>query len=309
MNPIYRKIISGFCLIILILNGCSPLSRQAVTLDANRVGEAKLKVLVVESFLADMAQNVAGDRLEIATLIPLGLDPHNYEPAPQDIVRLTESDLVIVNGAGFESWLDKTLNAVSLRPDQIVAASNGLTPRIVEGQIDPHFWLDPSLAVTYIENIRAAFIRMDPEGAAEYNRNANLYEFTLRDLDNWIRSEVEKIPPENRLMVTNHESFGYFIEHYGFRSAGSILPSPSSEASPSARQMTELVDIIRKEGVKAVFVETGANSRLADQLASESGITVVTDLYTHSLSSVDGPAPTYIDLMKYDTKRIVEVLK
>jgi ABC-type Zn uptake system ZnuABC Zn-binding protein ZnuA len=275
-----------------------------------------IKVLAVESFLADIAQNVAGDRVKVETLIPLGVDPHAYQPTPQDVVKIAESQVLIVNGARFEEWLDKTLqNAGGERT--VIEASAGLTSRKPtldevldpDHEGDPHFWLDPTKAVSYAENIRDGLSKADPAGADKYSANAELYIAQLVSLDNWITAQVSQIPPENRLLVTNHESFGYFADRYGFTIAGTVIPSTSSEASPSAQQMAALIDTIKRTGVKAIFLETGASSQLADQIAQETGVNVVTNLYTHSISEPGGEAPSYIEMMKHNVKLIVEALK
>jgi ABC-type Zn uptake system ZnuABC Zn-binding protein ZnuA len=131
----------------------------------------------------------------------------------------------------------------------------------------------------------------------------------LKELDAWIQTQVEQIPVEKRLIVTNHESFGYYADRYGLRILGTIIPSVSSGSAPSAQQLANLIDIIRANNVSAIFLETGANPKLAEQIAAETGVLVVSDLYTHSLTAADGPAPTYLEMMRYNTSRIVDVLK
>lgn len=421
--------------------------------------QAGLRVLAVESFLADIAQQVAGERLSVETLIPLGLDPHAYEPAPRDVAKITESHLLLVNGAGFEEWLDEVLeNAGGER--LIVEASEGLVSRearegeevvmpvedkaeeiclqiaglepvsilalgeedaldnnlgeedeegehehaleylqvtladqgngsyggeislhaeagdfviafgegrgalfsadgteidaeerlpitcggLFQGYIyelehdeytfelsgfamdmtnlvmgesgdhhhdegDPHFWLNPIHVVRYVENIRDGLIELDPDGAEIYRQNAELYTQTLIDLDIWIAGEVQQIPLEKRLMVTNHESFGYFADRYDFQIIGTLVPSVSTGASPSAQQLARLIDQIRASGARTIFLETGANTQLARQVAEETGIDVVTELYSHSISPPGGVAPSYVEMMKYNTLAIVEALK
>ena len=273
-------------------------------------------ILAVESFLADIAQNVAGERLEVLTLIPVGTDPHAYQPTPQDVAKIAESKLLIVNGAHFEDWLDKTLqNAGGER--QVIVASTGLASRkpsaaeIVDpGQpVDPHFWLDPNNVIKYAENIRDGFSLADPVGKPVYDQNTEIYISVLKDLDSWIKTQVAQIPPEKRLLVTNHESFGYFADRYGFTIVGTVIPSTSSEAAPSALQMAALIDTIKKNNVKAIFMETGANPQLANQIAQETGVKVVTDLYTHSTTAWGDTAPDYIKMMKHNVTLIVDALK
>jgi ABC-type Zn uptake system ZnuABC Zn-binding protein ZnuA len=275
-----------------------------------------LRVLAVESFLADIAQNVAGERLKVDILIPLGLDPHAYQPTPQDVVRIAESQVLIINGAHFEEWLDKTLaNAGGQR--QVIEASSGLVSRkptageiLDPGHIgDPHFWLDPNNVIAYVKNIRDGLEQADPEGKVIYAQNAEAYITRLKELDQWIVAQVDLIPQARRQLVTNHESFGYFADRYGFRIVGAIIPSTSSEAAPSAQQMAALIDQIKQSGAKAIFLETGASPQLADQVAQESGAKVVTDLYTHSITTSDGEAPGYIEMMKHNVELIVAALK
>jgi ABC-type Zn uptake system ZnuABC Zn-binding protein ZnuA len=303
-------------LIAITLWGCIPVFLTAC--QSKPAGVHALRVLAVETFMADITQNVAGDRLKVEALMPLGADPHSFEPTPQDVARVAESDVLIVNGAGFEKFLAPLLqNAGGQR--QVVEASAGLTPRVPrtsEGasigddpEGDPHFWLNPINTIHYVENIRDGLSQADPAGKDIYARNAQAYIAQLNDLDAWIAAQTGQIPVEQRLLVTNHESFGYFADRYGFRVIGAIIPSVSTSASPSAKQLAELIDQIKATGAPAIFLETGSNPQLAQQIAGETGVQVVTDLYTHSISAADGPAPTYLELMRYNTSQIVEALK
>ncbi len=280
-------------------------------------GGPTLNVLASETFLADIAQNVAGDRLKVTALLPVGIDPHSFEPTPQDVAKVAGSQVLIVNGAGLEGYLSKLLdNAGGQR--QVIVASAGLASRRAgpdevrdtdhpEG--DPHFWLDPNMAIKYVEAIRAGLSQADPAGAAVYAKNAEAYSAQLKTLDEWIAAQVQPIPPERRLLVTNHESLGYYADRYGFKIVGAVVPSFSTDASPSAQQLAQLVDRIKATGARAVFLETGSNPQLAQQVAQEAGIRVVADLYTESISPAGGPAPSYIAMLRYDTRAIVDALK
>jgi ABC-type Zn uptake system ZnuABC Zn-binding protein ZnuA len=249
-------------------------------------------------------------------LVPVGLDPHAFDPTPRDIGRIADSSLLVVNGAGLEGWIKKTLDNAGGK-HTVIEASAGLksrTPDQVDQtlgspEVDPHFWLDPISVIHYVENIRDGLIAADPAGKDEYTRNASAYIAQLKALDGEIRSQVDQIPPKKRLIVTNHESFGYFADRYGFKIIGAIIPSVSSDASPSAQQMARLIDQIKKTGASAIFLETGTNPELADQIASDSNIKIITGLNTHSLTQPDGPAPTYLDMMRENTRLIVEALK
>ncbi len=318
-TPSSKSVLAPVLLLLsgLVLAGCAAAAKPAAR---NAVGaDGSPNVLAVETFLADIAQNVAGDRLPVAALIPIGVDPHAFEPTPQDVARIAESQVLIANGAGFEGWLQNIMaNAGGER--LVIEAAAGLTSRHPgEAEVsqdehgdaggDPHFWLDPLSVIRYVENIRAGLSQADPAGADIYAANATAYIAKLRDLDAWITEQVRQVPEERRLLVTNHESFGYFADRYGFRVVGTVIPSVSTSASPSAQQLAQLVDRLRATGAPAIFLETGANPQLANQLSQEIGVAVVTDLYTHSITTTGGNAPTYIDMMRYNTRKIVEALK
>ena len=312
---IHKKL---FCLLTCLLlvtwsaSACGP-----ATPGVPPAGGSMLNVLATETFLADIAQNVAGDRLKVAALLPVGIDPHSFEPAPQDVAKVAASQVLIVNGGGIESYLGKLLdNAGGQR--QVIVASAGLTSRTPgPGEVrdsahpegDPHFWLDPTLVIKYVETIRAGLSQADPAGAAVYARNAEAYSAELKTLDAWIAAQVQQVPPERRLLVTNHESLGYYADRYSFKIVGAVVPSFGTDASPSAQQLAQLVNAIKATGARAVFLETGSNPQLAQQVAQEAGIKVVADLYTESISPAGGPAPSYIEMMRYDTRTIVDALK
>lgn len=303
-----RKVF-GMVMIMVLLVSCQGTRRSIV-------GDHSIKVLAIESFLADIAQNVAGDRFQVDTLIPIGVDPHGFEVTPQDLVKINSADLLLLNGCGFESWIQNILANTSQKTT-IIEACQGLISRVAGGSeppsdeqtmVDPHFWLDPNLVLSYVDNIRNGFITLDPSGKSTFDVNAANYQGQLKELDSWIQKTVEVIPVDQRKIVTNHESFGYFADRYHFQVIGTILASVSSSAAPSAQQMTALVDQIRQTNTLVIFLETGSNPQIADQLAQEAGIQVVSDLYTHSLTAADGDAPNYIEMMKWDTQQIVKAL-
>lgn len=275
-----------------------------------------LDVVASTSFLADIAQNVAGDRFEVQSLVPLDTDPHGFEPTPSDLRSVAGADLLIVNGGGLEGPLLKTLESVG-GGARIVDASAGLRsrtpqpgePALEHGGADPHFWLDPVLVKTYVDNIAAAFSAADPAGAQAYAANASAYKARLDELDAWIAKQVARIPTGDRKLVMNHASHGYFADRYGLQVVGTVLPSATTGETPTARQLADLTAAIQRSGVHAIFVEIGENPDLARQIGAETGATVVTGLLDHSLTAPDGPAPTYIDMMKYDTRLIVEALR
>ena len=238
-------------------------------------------VLTSTTFLADITRNLAGDRLVVESLLPYGADPHSYQPTPQDVAMIAQSKVLVINGAGYEHFIESLLeNAGGGR--EIIEASMGIIPledAQAEGGVDPHMWLDPNLVMIYVENIQEGLTRFDPEGEAVYRANADAYLTQLSELDRWITKQTQQLPEDRRFLVTNHETLGYFAERYGFEVVGSVIPSFSGNAAPSARQIAE---------------ETGAR--------------VESDLHFESLTE-GAPAATYIDMMKHNVMTIVDALK
>lgn len=273
--------------------------------------EAGLTVLATTTFLADITRNIAGDHARVDSLLPPDADPHAYQLTPSDVAKIADSTVLIQNGVGYEQFLETSLeNAGGER--LVIVASEGLKPRAVNdpehGGGDPHMWLDPNLVITYVENIRDGLIEIDPEGEVTYTANAETYIGQLRSLNAWIIEQVAAIPVERRLLVTNHETLGYFADRYGFEVIGAVIPSLSSGASASARSLAEIVDLIWASGAPAIFLGEVESPDLANQIASETGVIVVYDLHLESLTEGE-PAATYIAMMHYNVSRIVEALK
>jgi ABC-type Zn uptake system ZnuABC Zn-binding protein ZnuA len=317
MKKIINSIIGCTLLAALFLTACG---------SATTGSDDAVKVLASTTFLADMAQNVAGDRLTVESLLPVGADPHAYQVAPSDVAKIAESNLLILNGVEYEHFIESLLeNAGGER--LVIEATAGLEPHAMEEHEDeehaaetestqgdeheagdPHMWLDPNLVITYVENIRDGLIDVDAAGTEVYTANANTYIEDLKKLDMFIREQVETIPVERRLLITNHEAMGYFAERYGFEVVDSILPSFSSEANASAQEIAGSIELVKSSGAPAIFLGEVENTDLADQIAAETRVKVINDLYLESLS--DGPpAGTYIDMMRHNLSRIVEALK
>jgi len=301
--------VAAALILAVTIAGCGSGSSQA--------SKGGLKVVATTSFLRDIAQNVAGKQFQVGELIPIGVDPHEWQPAPSDLVTVAGSDLVVVNGGGLEGTLLKDVQNAGGHA-QVITASRGLAPRVPKpgepgyGQsteVDPHWWLDPIDVETYVANIRDAFAAADPAHAAAYRANATAYVKKLKALDTWIRAQVATVPAANRVLVMNHLSHGYFADRYGFRVAGAVIPSVSSGETVSAKQMADLVKTVETQHVKAIFVEIEENPGLADQIAAEAHVKVITDLLDHSLTPADGPAPNYLAMMRYDTQVIVNGLR
>ena len=291
------------CLLVLAGIGFLLLSACTTQTSGEIQGEVPPRVVVVESFLADIAQNIAGERLEIEVLVPADADPHTFQPTPQDVAKIAESQMLIANGAGLEEWLQEVIdNAGGER--LVVEAAQGLPINEVRPG-DPHFWLDPNYVVHYANQIRDGFTELDPHGASVYASNTSNYIAQLEEMDVWISDQVEVLSPEQRLLVTNHESFGYFADRYGFVIIGTVVPSVSTGSSPTAQQMVQLIEAIKATNTSAIFLETGSNPELAEQVAREAGVNLIVDLRTQPLLPQEG----YIEMMKYNTQAIVEALR
>ena len=301
MKKIFNSIIGLTVLSALFLISCGSVPSS---------NDNTLRILASTTFLADITQNIAGDRAQVESLLPIGADPHSYQAAPADVAKISESDLLVLNGLEYEQFIETLLQNAGNKK-MIVEATTGLSPSEDAGNehgVDPHMWLDPNLVVTYTENIRDGLIQVDPKGTEIYKSNANAYISQLKDLDAWIVEQVNTIPVERRLLVTNHEALGYFAERYGFEVTGSVIPSFSSNAEPSAQEMAGLINEIKKLNASAIFLDTADNNTLAQQIADETGVMIVDDLHLESLTE-GAPAATYIEMMKYNVSKIVEALK
>ena len=301
MKKIINSIITLTALASLFLTGCG---------SAPKSSDGRLKALTSTTFLADITRNIAGDRISVDSLLPVGADPHAYQAAPSDVAKIAESDLLILNGLEYEHFIEPLLENAG-GETLIIEATAGLSPRKDAGSehgVDPHMWLDPNLVMTYVENIRDGLIQIDVEGTQIYKANADAYIAQLKDLDKWIVEQVNTIPAERRLLVTNHEAIGYFAERYGFEVAGAVIPSLSTDAGTSAKELAALIEVIKTSGAPAIFLGEVENPDLANQIAAETDVKVVDNLHLESLT-VGAPAATYIDMMKHNVNQIVEALK
>jgi ABC-type Zn uptake system ZnuABC Zn-binding protein ZnuA len=266
---------------------------------------ASLKILTTTTILADITRNIVGDKASVESFLPAGADPHAYQATPQDAVKMSESDVLILNGAEYEHTFQGLLdNARGTK----ITASDGLSPETINGEVNPHFWVNPQFAVKYVENIRDGLTQADPGNGDIYRVNAEAYIKQLNDLDAWAEQQVATLPHDRLLLVTNHDALGYFADRYGFRVIGVIIPSASDTAGTSAVQMAAVIEAVRTNHAPAIFLDEVENPKLAQQIADETGAEVVGDLYFESLSGADGPAATYLDMIHHDVSRIVQAL-
>lgn len=264
---------------------------------------APLSLVATTSILGDVVRRVAGEGVEVTTLLPPDTDPHTFEPVPQDLVAIARADLVFAVGAGLEAELEPFLAQAS----RVVEVSRGIELRsFPDGRVDPHVWLNPLNVAVWVGNIAAALGDLDPERAEAYRTRAEAFERKLAELDAWIQDQVQNVPEGRRVLVVDHLAFGYFCDRYGFRQLA-ILPGFSTLAEPSARELAELEQELRGLSVTAIFVSHTTTSPLVDQVARDTGVRVVR-LYVGALSGPEGPAPNYLELMRYDVSAIVAAL-
>jgi ABC-type Zn uptake system ZnuABC Zn-binding protein ZnuA len=266
-----------------------------------------VKVVTTTTVFADIVQNVGGSRVAATSIIPAGVGPEDYEPKPDDARKLSDAKLVVSNGVGLDNFLDRLLASGTGGKTPQLVLGDGIPTISVDGQPNPHFWLDPSLVKQYyVPKIAAKLSELDPAGKATYDANAAAYSAALDRLDAELKAKIATIPEVNRKLVTFHDAFPYFAHHFGFELVGVILANVGQE--PTASELAALVAKVKAAGVKAVFSEAQFSPKLSQTLAQEAGITkVVTTLYNDAL----GPAPadSYLGLMRWNVDQIVAALQ
>ncbi len=310
----------------LLLAACAPAATATPSAAPQAAEATPLPVLATTALVGDVVHQVGGELIALTVLLPPNSDPHSYEPAPQDVAAISDAAVVFANGAGLEEWLQPVIESANVA-DKLVEVSDGIEllnfstdaeaseeeehseeEEAEHHDFDPHTWTDPNNVILWVQNIAAALSAADPANAAAYEANAQAYTAQLEELDAWIRSEVEKIPVEQRTIVTDHRAFGYFVDEYGFNQVGAIIPAYSTMASPSAQEIANLEDAIAAYNVQAVFVGNNVNDSLAQRVAEDTDVQLIY-IYTGSLSDVDGPAATYIDFMHYDVNAFISGLQ
>lgn len=268
------------------------------------------RVLATTTMIAEAAERIAGECVQVRGLLPVGGDPHVYEPVPQDARAIAESDLVLYNGFGLEGWLDRLIrNAGGERPT--VIAAEGLTPiygQYKEGQDpDPHLWGNVAYFSRYVENIRDALTGLAPECRVTFAANTDEYLAELRALDAWVRERVATIPERNRHLVTSHDAFEYYARAYGLNVLGTPI-GVSTDEEASAQTVARLVDRVRETRIPALFVETTVNPSVIERIAAETGAGIGGSLYSDSLGPPGSGADSYVGMIVHNTRTVVQAL-
>ena len=268
---------------------------------------AKFKVVTTFTVIQDIAQNVAGDAATVESITKPGAEIHEYEPTPKDIVKAQSADLILWNGLNLERWFERFFQNIKDKPAVVV--TEGIQPlSIYEGPYkdapNPHAWMSPSNALIYIENIKNALVKYDPQNAAVYEKNAADYAQRIKQLDEPLRAKLAQIPEEQRWLVTSEGAFSYLAKDYNLKE-GYLWPI-NAEQQGTPQQVRKVIDLVRKNNIPVVFSESTISPKPAQQVAKESGAKYGGVLYVDSLSAKKGPVPTYIDLLNVTVSTIVK---
>jgi len=312
----------------LALAGCAPSDSSA---DDRAAGD--LTVVATTTQVADLTRNVVGDTagVSVTQLIQPNQSAHSYDPSVADLTALGEADVLVINGVGLEEWLDDAISAsgfdgVTIDSDegieiQGIAAGDEHAgdehagdettddAEHSDGGGNPHIWTDVSNAETMVATIAAGLSDSEPDLAADFAANATVYTGQLAELDEWIRTNIDSVPADQRLFVSNHDAFGYFTAAYDVTYVGSIIPSFDDNAEPSAAAIDALVAAIKETGVKSVFSEASISPKAADTIASEAGVTVYSGddaLYSDSLGATGSAGATYIGTQLHNVTLMME---
>ena len=266
----------------------------------------KLNVVTTFTILGDMVRNIAPEHVALTTLVGPNADAHVYEPTPADARALAHADVVVVNGLGFEGWIDRLVKASGYKGPVVVASEGTATLTGEDSRPDPHAWQDLANGRIAVANIARALAAADPAHADDYGRRADAYDRELAALDRHIRGRLDAFPASRRKVITSHDAFQYFGRAYGIEFYAPVGLSTDSE--PSAGEVAALVRQMQAEGIRVLFVENITDPRLVEQLAREAGAVVGGRLYSDSLSGPTGPAPTYLDMFRHNVGEIAKAV-
>ena len=275
----------------------------------DQVSKEKPEVLTTFTVLADLAQNVAGDRLNVRSIVKPGSEIHGYQPTPSDIEQASSADLIVENGLGLELWARKfTANAGDI---PTLTLSEGMEPLLIDedayaGKPNPHAWMSPQRTMIYVDQLEQAFSKLDPDGAEQFKANAVAYKSSLQVLDQELRSALETIPAERRVLVSCEGAFTYLASDYGLEEA--YLWPVNAESQVTPRRMARLIQTVRDRKIPAVFCESTVSDRAQKQVAAESGARFGGTFYVDSLSKSDGPAPTLLKLQRHNVALLINGL-
>ncbi|EDJ3679546.1 iron/manganese ABC transporter substrate-binding protein SitA [Salmonella enterica subsp. enterica serovar Give] len=266
----------------------------------------KFKVITTFTVIADMAKNVAGDAAEVSSITKPGAEIHEYQPTPGDIKRAQGAQLILANGLNLERWFARLYQHLSGVPEVVVSTGvkpMGITEGPYNGKPNPHAWMSAENALIYVDNIRDALVKYDPDNAQIYKQNAERYKAKIRQMADPLRAELEKIPADQRWLVTSEGAFSYLARDNDMKEL--YLWPINADQQGTPKQVRKVIDTIKKHHIPAIFSESTVSDKPARQVARESGAHYGGVLYVDSLSAADGPVPTYLDLLRVTTETIV----
>jgi zinc/manganese transport system substrate-binding protein len=273
--------------------------------DSGSGSDADLTAVATTTEVADLVRQVGGERVDVRGLLSPGADPHGYEPRPSDAASIVDAGVVFKSGGDLDEWLDELIDNAG-GDARVVTLIDSVKTIEGDGETDPHWWQDPRNAQLAVAAIRDALAEADPDGRAGYERNAAAYTKKLGRLDREIAACIDQVPAAKRKLVTTHDSLGYFARRYGIDVVGSVIPSLSTQAQPSAGDIADLVDQVRDEGVEAVFPEAETSERLEQALAREAGAEVGDPLWADTLGGEGSGAETYLEATAANTAALVD---
>ncbi|WP_345490812.1 metal ABC transporter substrate-binding protein [Orbus sasakiae] len=280
---------------------------MATNINLANADEKKFKVITTFTIIQDIAQNVAGDAAIVESITIPGAEIHEYEPTPKDLVRAQSADLVLWNGLNLERWFERFFQDIKNVPSVVV--TEGIVPMPIregsyKGNPNPHAWMSPSEGLIYVENIRKALVKYDPQNADIYNQNAANYVKKIQAMDRPLREKLAKIPEEKRWLVTSEGAFSYLARDYDFKEA--YLWPINAEQQGTPKQVKAVIDLVRANNIPVIFSESTISDKPAIQVSRETGIKYGGVLYVDSLSQQDGPVPTYLDLLNVTVETIAK---
>ena len=266
---------------------------------------AKVNVVASFSILGDMVAEVAGDKAQVTTIVGPDADAHLYQPNTGDAVAVTKADLVIVNGMGFETWSAELIKTSGTKA-AIAVATDGITPLLVEGEVDPHAWNSLNNGMIYVNNIEAALSAASPQDAAYFKANADAYRAQMMALHDRALADIATLPEDKRIVVTAHDAFGYLADAYGLTF---LAPQGiDTEAEPSAKELADLISFLNEQGAGALFVENITNADLIKQISRETGIKIGGRIYSDALSVKGSPATSYLAMFAHNLDLLTTTL-
>lgn len=266
------------------------------------------QVVSSASIFQDMAGNIAKDKIISESIVPIGGDPHTYEPRPSDAVLVASADLILVNGFNFEGWITELIENSGTKA-KVVTITHGIEPiasTTYKNAYDPHAWMDASNGVIYAQNIAQALIELDPPNAKTYRENADVYISQLKQLDQYIFEAIQKIPEQARVLITSHDAFSYYGQRYGI--TVSPIMGISTDAEAQTSDVSRVSKTIKDTGVPAVFIESTINPKLLKQIAEDNGVKIGGELFSDSIGSKESEADSYLKMLKHNTDVIVNAL-